>query len=191
MFGFKKEDLNEDLLKIKRIEYMPLPLIRKRIIEDKDYKIVLDTKTNYTLAEDKETYPSIFDNHVMIHVVTTSFDFVFDIEERYRWNHADILGIIQIIALCSKDDRRVILASGIHDYILEMKNKVFKAVKDVFKDLTVAQYRKLTSNIFEYVLVSQGMSKLQAKMMANVVDWFQKNFQKTKWVIEYDGMEMQ
>lgn len=190
MFGFNKEDLNEDLLKIKRIEYTPLPLIRKRIIEAKDYGIVLDTKTNYTLAKDKEIYPSIFDNHFMIHITTNSFDFVFDIENRYRWNHADILGLIQIIAMCSKDDRRVILASGIHDYMLEMKQKVFKAVKTVYSDLTVPQYRKLTSNIFEYILVSQGMGTTHAKMMANVVDWFQKNFQKKKWVIDYDSMEM-
>jgi hypothetical protein len=99
--------------KVKNIRYTPFPVARPRFIKDGDDKIILDSKTEYTLADDKMLYPSIFDKSFTLKVTTENLLFSFSVPERYRWNHADIIGVIQILALCSKDDRRVILASGI------------------------------------------------------------------------------
>ena len=99
--------------KIKRetvigVAFSPSPVPRHRVIEPNDKKIILNTKTRYSLADDKKDFPSIFDNEFVFGIRTTQRTLIGRIYKRYRWNNADIIGVIQLIALCSKDDRRII-----------------------------------------------------------------------------------
>ena len=167
------------------VAFSPDPLSRKRTIDPlKDYDIILDFKKPWTLADDKEEYPSIFDNEFVVGIRTNLRTFTFRVYARYRWNNADIWGFLQIIALCSKDDRRVILGSGVHDFMLEYKQEIFEEFYAQDPTLTVEEYRWITSDTFRWVINSQGMGPIKSKMMSNIVDNFQKNFQKKKWRIK-------
>ena len=167
------------------VAFSPEPQGRHRVIDPtKDYKIILDYKTGYSLADDKKQYPSIFDNEFVFGIKTTKRTLIGRIYERYRWNNADIVGVVQIIALCSKDDRRVILGSGLHDFLLEYKEELFNDFIKTNPDLTIDSFRWITSDTFRYVINSQGMGPIKSKIMSNVVDCFQKHFQKKKWDIE-------
>ena len=96
-----------------------------------------------------------------------------------------MLTIIQLIALCSKDDRRIILASGIHDYLLEYKYELYKqwSAQD---DLSIEEFRWVTSDTFRWICEQQGMRHSKATVMANVMDCFQKYIEKKKWEIEIE-----
>lgn len=172
--------------KLQFVKFTPKPQGGYRFRYENDKNIILDTKTGYSLYDDKLKYPSIFDNTFIVKVITEKFNFNFTVyghenikgDKRYRWNNADILGILKIF--CSPDDRRIILPSGIHDYMLEMKAEIYKKIKD---KCTISEYRRLTSDIFIFLCIQQGFSKTKAKIMGNLVDCFQKHFQKKKWNI--------
>ena len=178
----KKDYKKETVL---AVSYSPEPLPIKRNIDPlKDYDVVLDYKKPWTLADDKSEYPSQFRNEFVVGIKTNLRTFIFRVYAYYRWNNADIWGVLQIIALCSKDDRRVILGSGLHDFLLEHKQELFEEFYNQDPILTVDEYRWITSDTFRWVINSQGMGPLKSKMMANLVDNFQKNFQKKKWRIK-------
>lgn len=171
--------------KIISVDFKPFPKVGQRLKKKGDDKIILDTKTGYSLYEDKSLYPSIFENVFVVEVNTTDFYFEFKVfgrqqyannDQRYRWNNADIVGLLKMF--CSPDDRRIILPSGIHDYMLEFKEFVYDKISDV---CTPDEYRRITSEIFIYLCTQQGFSPLKAKIMGNLVDCFQKHFQKKKW----------
>lgn len=167
------------------VAFSPVPSERKRNIDPtKDHKIILDYKKPYTLADDKKEFPSIFDNEFVVGIKTNKRVLTFRVYARYRWNNADIWGFLQIIALCSKDDRRVILGSGIHDFLLEYKQELFEHFKEQDPTIDVDAFRWITSDTFGWIIKSQGMGPIKSKMMKNVVDCFQKHFQKKKWNIE-------
>lgn len=170
--------------KIQGIIFSPNPDGGHRFRYQKDKKIILNTKNGYTLWDDKLKYPSIFNNVFKTYIYTEKFNFCFKVfghqvinnDSRYRWNNADIKGILQ--AFCSADDRRIILPSGIHDYMLEFKKEIYELVQ---KDCSIEEYRRLTSDIFIYLCIEQGFGKLKARMMGNIVDFWQKHHEKRKW----------
>ena len=167
------------------VAFSPEPRDRHRIIDPiNDHKVILDYKTGYSLADDKKKFPSIFDNEFVFGIKTNKRTLIGRIYKRYKWNNADIVGIIQIIALCSKDDRRVILGSGIHDFILEYKYDLYKSFVKENPNLTIDQFRWITSDTFRWLINSQGMGPIKSKFMSNVMDCFQKYLQKKKWSIE-------
>ena len=167
------------------VVFSPLPINRHRNIEPKDEKVILDYKTEYSLADDKKEFPSIFDNEFVFGIKTTKRELIGRVYQRYKWNNADIIGIIQLIALCSKDDRRIILASGIHDYLLEYKYELYKqwSAQD---DLSIEEFRWITSDTFRWICEQQGMRHSKAVVMANIMDYFQKHIEKKKWEIEIE-----
>lgn len=166
------------------VAFSPIPLDRNRSIDPlKDFDIVLDYKKPWTLADDKKEYPSIFDNEFVVGIRTNKRTLIFRVYERYRWNNADIWGILQVIAWCSKDDRRVILGSGIHDFMLEYKQELFEKFLLQDPTLTIEDYRWISSDTFKWNINMQGMGPIKSKLMSNLVDFFQKHFQKKKWNI--------
>lgn len=167
--------------RVKEITFNPQPDGGYRFITEDDKNLIIDTKTGKTLKDDKLEYPSEFKNSFCITVETNNISFEFEIEANYRWNNADIYGIIQVIARCAKDDRKIILPSGIHDYMLEYKNDIYNIILEKYENYTGEEYRWLTSEIFRYLCITQGFSKIKATLMANIVDCFQKYFQKKKW----------
>lgn len=171
--------------KLLSVDFEPFPKGGQRFKKEGDKNIILDTKTGYSLYDDKALYPSIFENVFVVKVTTLYFYFEFKVcgkriyankDLRYRWNNADIVGILKMF--CSPDDRRIILPSGIHDYMLEFKKNIYSKISDI---CTPDEYRRITSEIFIYLCIQQGFSPLKAKIMGNLVDCFQKHFQKKKW----------
>ncbi len=164
--------------------FQPFPQVGQRIKKDEDKNIILDSKSGYTLYDDKENFPSIFENIFNVLVITEKYRFIFEVkghnkianDPRYRWNNADIKGVLKYF--CSPDDRRIILPSGIHDYMLEFKAEIYAKIKYV---CTPDEFRRLTSDIFIMLCEEQGFSKMKSKLMGNLVDCFQKYFQKRKW----------
>lgn len=166
------------------VAFSPEPIQRGRHIDPLvDYKTILEPKTNYTLAEDKKIFPNIFDNEFVFGIKTNKRVLISRVYPRYKWNNADIIGIIQILVLCSKDDRRVILGSGIHDFLLEYKYDVYNEFRRQSVDLTQDEFRWITSEAFRWIIQSEGMGPLKSKIMSNVLDCFQKHLQKKKWEI--------
>lgn len=168
------------------VAFSPLPMTRHRIIEPQDKKVILDYKKEYSLADDKKEFPSIFDNEFVFGIRTTERELLGRVYKRYKWNNADILGVIQIIALCSKDDRRIVLASGIHDYLLEYKYELYKqwSTQD---ELSIEEFRWITSDTFRWLCEQQGMKHSKAVTMSNIMDCFQKHIEKKKWEIEIES----
>lgn len=164
--------------------FYPFPKIGQRVKCEEDKDIILCSKTGYTLYDDKLNFPSIFENVFNVQVITADFTFTFEVkgkskilnDSRYRWNNADILGILK--CFCSPDDRRIILPSGIHDYMLEFKEEIYSKIKHC---CGVDEFRRLTSDIFVHLCKEQGFSSCKASLMGNLVDLFQKYFQKRKW----------
>ena len=168
------------------VAFSPLPVSRHRLIEPDDHKVILDYKTGYSLADEKKDFPSIFDNEFAFGIKTTKREFYGAIYKRYKWNNADIVGIIQIVALCSKDDRRIVLASGLHDFLLEYKYELFNNWYKEDPSLTIDEFRWITIDAFRWVCQQQGFTAFKAKLMSNVLDNFQKHFQKSRWKIEVE-----
>lgn len=169
------------------VAFSPNPIHRDRHIDQlKDHKIILDSKTNYTLADDKLEFPSIFDNEFVFGIKTNKRTLIHRMYSRYKWNNADIIGIIQIIVLCSKDDRRITLGSGIHDFLLEFKYEIYNDFLKQSPDLTIDEFRWITSDTFRWIIKSEGMGPIKSKVMSNIMDCFQKKLQKKKWIIEID-----
>ena len=166
------------------VAFSPLPIPRHRIVEAEDKRMILDYKTGYSLADDKKEFPSIFDNEFLFGIKTTERVLIGRVYKRYKWNNADIIGVIQILALCSKDDRRVVLASGIHDFLLEYRYELYKQWGE---DLSIEEFRWITSDTFRWIMQSQGMGPLKSRFMSNVMDCFQKHCQKRKWDIEIES----
>lgn len=180
-----KIEIPENLKKetVLGVEYAPSPKYGTRYVTEEDEHTIIDSKTNYTVADDKQRYPSIFEKEFMVGIKTNVRKLYFPVYGKFRWNNADIIGPIQIIALCGKDDRRVILGSGIHDYLLEYKQYIYKMFLQQDETLTIDEFRWITSDTFRFIIESQGMGHKHAVIMANAVDYFQKHFQKKKWNI--------
>lgn len=168
------------------VAFSPIPITRHRLIEPEDKKVILDYKKEYSLADDKKDFPSIFDNEFVFGIKTTKRELIGRVYKRYKWNNADIIGIVQLIALCSKDDRRIVLASGIHDFLLEYKYELYKqwSFQD---DLSIEEFRWITSDTFRWICEQQGMRHSKAVAMANIMDCFQKHIEKKKWDIEIES----
>ena len=66
-----------------------------------------------------------------------------------------------------------------HDYMLDFKFKILSESLD--NQLTLEEYRRLTSLIFREIIIAQGTNKIKANIMCMAVDTFQRFFNKEKW----------
>lgn len=179
---------------LKKVSFSVKPQINDRVIYEGDDQIMLSTKGNgYSLKKDKLKFPSIFGNifdviitfekdgveHSIPLTVKEQIAFI-NGDERFRWNNADIFGPLKLF--CSPDDRRIILASGIHDFLLEYRSVNYESFKET--GLTVKEFIKLTSDVFMYLCIQGGFTNIKATTMSNVVDFFQLRLQKRKWRFE-------
>ena len=64
------------------------------------------------------------------------------------------------------------------------KQELFEHFKEQDPTIDIDAFRWITSDTFGWIIKSQGMGPLKSKMMKNLVDCFQKHFQKKKWNIE-------
>ena len=140
------------------------------------------TDENFTAETNKDIarFPYLVCNDV-------GFEITFDFKDKYNikikdvipagfvYNMADIPFLLQPISY-DKHSPYVKNASLIHDYILKGKKDFYKLwqLKDYGMDHR--DFRILTSDIFEKVLIQDGVPARKARRMRNSVDIFQKLF---------------
>lgn len=166
--------------KVLSVIYDVKPDYCDRHVEHGDDKIIVyDKKGNrITLAEHKELYPYQLLNDVRFTIETTKRTFIFVIEAGYVWNGADIPSILWFF-VGSKDDPKFKVPSIVHDYLLEFK---FDILKEVLNDeISIKEYRRLTSLIFRQLLKDDGTKTIKSNIMSGAVQFFQATINAREW----------
>lgn len=158
--------------KIKAIDFSETPKIKLRVISFSD---------NELLAESKKRYPFELYKKLKVCIETTKRSFCFYIDSGYTWNGADIPRVFWRL-IGSKTDNEFLVASMLHDYLLDNK---FHILEDVLGNkLKKEEYRRLTSLIFRFILKKHGTNKIKANIMSFFIDIFQM-LNKKRW--KYNG----
>ncbi len=147
--------------KVLNLYFDSLPDVRVRVINNDDVK---------ELIESKKKYPFELHNSVCIKVITTKRQFHFMIFNGYTWNGADIPRFFWRI-IGSRTDNDFLIASMLHDYLLEFKSYILNEV--LKNEMKPKEYRRLTSLIFRHVIKKQGTNTIKANIMSWCVDVFQ------------------
>ena len=154
------------------IKFSETPDIRDRVIKEDD--------TDAT-KQSKRQYPYEIFNTVTITVKTNKRCFEFDIYNGYTWNGADIPQVLWLI-VGSRHNPEFRIPSMVHDFMLQFKKYILKeALKD---EITISEYRRLTSLIFREKLKTQGVNTIKANIMSWCVDVFQHYGNKKGWKIQ-------
>lgn len=158
------------------------PLYHDRLLKLGDEKVVITDKEGKktTLDKDKKKYPYKLDIDVICNVVTTVRTFSFTIPADYVWNGADIPSILWFF-VGSKDNPEFKVPSMVHDFILEYKEYIYKNL--LREQITVAEYRWLTSLIFRDLLKTYGTKTVKSNIMSGAVQAFQATFNSKEWKI--------
>lgn len=157
---------------VKKIKFNEVPDVRIRVIEDTDTEATKQAKIKY---------PFELFNTVEVTIITDFRRFSFSIPKGYTWNGADIPRFLWRL-IGSRTSNEFLIASMLHDYILEFK--VFM-IKEVLKNqITVSEYRRLTSLIFREKIKKQGTNVIKANIMSWAVDVFQHYGNRKGWNIK-------
>ena len=154
---------------IESVTYNIEPDVRIRVICDSDTE---ETK------QGKIKYPFELHNTVTVTVITTYRQFSFNIYNGYTWNGADIPKFFWRI-IGSRTSNEFLIASMLHDYMLEFKAYMLNEVLQ--NQMTVDEYRRLTSLIFREKIKSQGTNTVKANIMSWCVDVFQHYCNRKGW----------
>lgn len=145
---------------LKSVRITPDPKVAIRTITKDDS--VLITKS-------KKKYPFLLVNDVKIIINTDRFAFEFYIDKDYVWNGADIPKFLFVFG--QSKDNNYLIASMVHDYMLEKRVHIFKDI--LREDLSVSEYRRLTTLVFRQILKDQKTNTIKANIMAWGVDLYQ------------------
>lgn len=169
--------------KVLFIKMYNLDDIYNRIPNEADkLETVRDKKGNLiTLWNDKFLYPYKTKSQIIVTVATDRRYFSFKIPKGYKWNGADIPRFLWSLVGINKDSQEVKIASMIHDFILEFKQYMFTNILE--DKLTINDYLKLTSEIFEETCITYGISPFKANIMANCISLYQKTLNRKDWNI--------
>ena len=154
------------------IHFDVTPDIRIRTIEDTD---------DQTTKKHKKRFPFRLYNTIKVTIKTNLRTFSFACVQGYIWNGADIPRFFWRL-IGSRTDNDFLVASMIHDYLLDFKEYI---MKEVLKNtMTISEYRRLTSLIFRKKIKLQGTNVIKANVMSWCVDVFQminvKGWKKAK-----------
>lgn len=130
------------------------------------------------IKKQKIKYPFEIFNTVTLTVLTDYRKFSFDIYNGYYWNGADIPQALWLI-VGSRYNPEFREASMIHDFMLQFKKYM---IHEVLEDqITVSEYRRLTSLIFREKLKKQGVKEVKANIMSWCVDVYQLCCNRKGW----------
>ncbi len=146
---------------IKSINFNIEPEVRIRVINDSDPVPVKKSKVEY---------PFELNNTLTVYIVTSKREFQFNIYNGYTWNGADIPRMFWRI-IGSRTDNDFLIASMLHDYMLEFKSYIIHEV--LGNQISMKEYRRLTSLVFREKIKAQGTNTIKANIMAWCVDVFQ------------------
>ncbi|MBE7705419.1 MAG: DUF1353 domain-containing protein [Cyanobacteria bacterium SIG29] len=150
------------------VSFDSIPDVRVRVIDKEDVD---------EIKKQKKKYPFELFNSIKVFIETSRRSFQFTIFNGYTWNGADIPRFFWRI-IGSRTDNDFLVASMLHDYLLEFKKYI---LKEVLKgEISVKEYRRLTSLIFRHIIKEQGTNTIKANVMSWCVDVFQM-FNKGAW----------
>ena len=153
-----------------KVEFSELPNVKIRVIDKNDSDF--ETKS-------KKKYPFVLINDITVKITEPEkdLDFEFEIPKNYVWNGADIPKCLFVIG--QSKDNNYLVASLVHDYMLEHRAYIFNEV--LGKSLSATQYRKLTSLIFREILKDEKTNTIKANCMSFAVDMYQMIFERKVW----------
>lgn len=156
------------------------PQTRDRNISPKDKFLATKDKQGniITLEADKKLYPFKIDNSVKCTIVTTVRTIEFTIPNQYRWNGADIPKFMWAL-VGSRYNPEFKIPSMVHDIMLEFKEDIYSKLTNI----SVAEYRRLTSLIFRQLLKDKGVGTIKSNIMSGAVQCYQTLFNRKGWQI--------
>jgi len=153
------------------IDFNVDPDVRIRVINDNEPE---------NIKNQKKAFPFELFNTITVTIITDFREFSYDIYNGYYWNGADIPRVFWRI-IGSRTSNEFLIASLLHDYMLQFKKYM---IKEVFENqITVDEYRRLTSLIFREKLKHQGVNTIKANIMSWCVDVFQHYGNRKQWKI--------
>lgn len=93
----------------------------------------------------------------------------------YAFNYADIPWLLEPL-FYDKHDPQVKDASLIHDYVLQFKEALYQKWKLSAIGMNHSDFRKLSSMIFEFIIIEDGVPVKKAAKMTQGMDFYQKLF---------------
>ena len=157
----------------------PVDVSDRYIYIGDDEQIVPDKEGNLiTLAEHKKLYPYYLKHDVEVEIATTVRTIKFTIKKGYVWNGADIPRILWV-GIGSQHNPEFKRASLVHDYMLEFKWELY--VPPLSNEITIAEYRRLTSLAFRQFCKNDGVPTVKANIMSGAVQFFQAVFNRKEW----------
>lgn len=153
------------------IDFNEVPDVRIRVIEDKDTEATKQSKIKY---------PFELFNTITVTIITDKRKFYFDIYNGYTYNGADIPRFLWDL-VGSRTDNQFLISALLHDFLLEFKQYILKEI--LHNEITIDEYRRLTSLIFREKLKTQGTNTVKANIMSWCVDVYQHYFNRKGWKI--------
>lgn len=167
------------------------PYIRNPKEEDKSVKTTnIDRETGkfITLWEEKLRYPyktkvaSTLTVKTTERVITLNMKLDYDQrtgEQCFVWNGQNIPKLLWSLLGISKHSPEGLTASKWHDILLYKKEEYLKDIRKIYPEMTVGEYRRLTSLIFRQLLKNKGVGTIKANVMAGAVAGWQ--FVSPQW----------
>ena len=146
------------------------------VVPDIRLRTLLSTDSDEQ-AKDKKKKPFRLFNDCTFTITTSQRILTFTIEAGYVYNGADIPRPLWWLG--SSRDNDYVVASMVHDYLLQYKVKIYKEV--FHENITASEFRRLTSLIFREILKEHKMNVVKANVEAWFVDVFQGCFNKKGW----------
>lgn len=144
------------------------PDVKVRVIKQDDEE---------NIKKNKKKFPFELGSSLSVRIVTNKRIFSFIIFKGYTWNGADIPRFFWRV-IGARTDNDFLIASMLHDYLLEFKVYILNEI--LKKQISIKEYRRLTSLIFRHVIKIQGTNTIKANVMAYFVDVFQM-FNRKEW----------
>ena len=131
-----------------------------------------------TLWEEKHRYPYKTKVASRLYIRTTErtykFDLKLDIQGTYIWNGSNIPPIFWSILRISKDSPYGLQASKWHDNLLQFKQESYNTAKLYNNNITVNEFRRLTTEVYKAFLRNHGINKFKAALMGFFINVYQR-----------------
>lgn len=132
-----------------------------------------------TLWEEKLKYPYKTKVSYEVNVTTNKYLYKMNIlliNGEYIYNGSNIPSIFWSLLGISKDSPEGLIASLVHDNFLQYKEHFLEIARTFNPHLTVSEFRALTTEIYEQLVINYGVKKNKAKVMGFFINVWQVLF---------------
>ena len=155
------------------------PYIRNPREADKDPSTLRkdrETGETITLWQEKLRYPykTRISYIIIIRTNERIYEFPLLLEKgTYCWNGSNIPSFCWSLLRISKDSPQGLIASLVHDNLLQYKQHFYDLAKKANPNISVKEFRELTTKIYEQFLMNYGVSRSKANLMGKFIDIYQ------------------